>query len=86
MVDRVLQLDPSRPLLRDNGTMDLAFQLFTLKLADRALIIGNGSPEGVIEASQGALYMDEDAAAGDILYIKRQADISGDKTQGWRAV
>lgn len=86
MVDRVLNPQPAKAIVRNDGTMEQFFQLFAQKIANRALIIGNGNPEAVIEAEQGALYMDEDAAAGDVLYIKRLANIGGDKTQGWRAV
>lgn len=50
------------------------------------IITGTGSPEGVIEAKQKRLYMDEAGISGSILYIKRDADIGGDRTQGWIAV
>jgi CMP-N-acetylneuraminic acid synthetase len=83
MVDRVVPLNPMRSPLREDGSLEPAFQIFTQSLADRALIIGTGSPESVIEANQGALYMDDAGTAGAILYIKRDADIAGDKTQGW---
>ena len=83
MVDRVIPLNPSRSPLRDDGSLQPAFQLFAQSLANRALIIGEDSPEGVIEANQGAVYMDDAGTAGAILYIKRNADIAGDKTQGW---
>tara|TARA_R110000851_G_scaffold131814_1_gene266063 strand:- start:584 stop:844 length:261 start_codon:yes stop_codon:yes gene_type:complete len=83
MVDRVVQLNPMRSPLRDDGSLQPAFQLFAQSLADRATIIGTGSPESVIEANKGALYMDDAGTAGSILYIKRDADIAGDKTQGW---
>ena len=86
MVDRVVPPSPVRPIIDDAGTMEPSFRAFALKIALRALIIGNGNPEGVYDAEQGAVYMDEDAAGGDILYIKRLADIAGDKSQGWRAV
>lgn len=86
MVDRVVPPSPVIPLTDESGNMEASFRSFTQKIAARALIIGSGNPEGTIEALQGALYMDEDAAAGDVLYIKRLSDIGGDKTQGWRAV
>jgi CMP-N-acetylneuraminic acid synthetase len=83
MVDRVMPLNPSRSPLREDGSLQPAFQIFAQSLANRALIIGTGSPESVIEANKGALYMDDAGTAGAILYIKRDADIAGDKTQGW---
>lgn len=86
MVDRVVPPSPAIPLTDSSGMMDQEFRAFTQKIALRALIIGSGAPNGVVEAGQGALYMDESAATGDIQYIKRLADVGGDKTQGWRAV
>ena len=47
------------------------------------MIVGTGSPEGVIDAPQTANYMDDAGTAGNIKYIKRDADIAGDSTKGW---
>ena len=44
---------------------------------------GSGSPEGVIEASIKRFYMDTGGSAGSILYIKKLADVGGDRTKGW---
>ena len=86
MVDRVAPPSPVIPIADESGNMEASLRSFTQKIAARALIIGSGNPESVIEAEQGALFMDEDAAAGDVLYVKRLGDIGGDKSQGWRAV
>tara|TARA_R110000851_G_scaffold12955_1_gene44585 strand:+ start:558 stop:818 length:261 start_codon:yes stop_codon:yes gene_type:complete len=83
MVSRVVSLNPSNSPLREDGSLKPAFQLWAQSLTNRALIISTGSPESVIEANQGAVYMDDAGTAGAILYIKRNADIAGDKTQGW---
>ena len=83
MVDRVVLLNPSNSLMREDGSLQPAFQLFAQSLANRALIISSGSPESVIEANQGALYMDDAGTAGAILYVKKSADVAGNKTQGW---
>ncbi len=50
---------------------------------EQSVIIGTGNPEAVTEAHQGALYMNTAGTTGAILYIKRDADVLGDKTQGW---
>ena len=50
------------------------------------ILSGTGSPEGVIEAKQKSLYMDETGVSGAVLYIKRDADVGGDRSQGWIAV
>lgn len=84
MANRVLT--PIGAPITANDNPSQKFQTWITALTNRALIIGNGSPTGVIEAPQGALYMDEDAAAGDILYIKRLDNVGGDRSQGWRAV
>ena len=83
MADRVVPLNPGRTPLREDGSLEPAFQLFTQELANRALIIGSGVPEGVTEASQGALYMNDLGTAGAILYVKKSADINGDRKEGW---
>ena len=79
----ISQVDPSKAVVNEFGFMTEAFKLFVLQLVNGGLIIDTGSPEGVIEAQQGAIYMDDTGTAGSILYIKRDADISGDKTKGW---
>jgi hypothetical protein len=83
MASRVVPLNPSSSPTREDGSLSPAFQLFAQSLASRALITGEGAPEGVIEANQGALYMNELGTAGAILYVKKSADVSGNKTQGW---
>jgi hypothetical protein len=69
--------------MREDGSLQPAFQLFSKSLANRALIISSGSPDGVIEANQGALYMDDTGVTGAILYVKKSTDVAGNKTQGW---
>jgi hypothetical protein len=60
------------------------FRIFLLQVQERGLIIGTGSPEGVVEAEQGQVYMDDAGTAGNIVYIKRDPyDGSGDKSNGW---
>lgn len=70
----------------EQGNMESSFRAFTQKIALRAMIIGSGNPEGLIQGEQGAMFLDSDASVGDVLYVKRLSDISGDKTKGWRAV
>lgn len=74
---------PTQPIVAPNGTPTQQFRVFILQVEQRGLIIGTGSPEGVVEAEQGQEYMDDTGTAGSIKYIKRDADIGGDKTQGW---
>lgn len=47
------------------------------------IIVGSGSPEGVVTATIAQEYMDSAGTAGAIKYIKRDADIAGDLSKGW---
>lgn len=73
---------------RNSGLMTETFRLYALGLELNGIMIGDGSPETNIEAEQGQRYMDQAATPGvdPILYIKHQADIGGDKKQGWIAI
>lgn len=83
MVDRITAPSPDRPLVNAQGIQEQQTRFFLKVLADRALIIGQGSPVGVVEALQGASYMDEIAPIGSVLYMKQLDNVGGDKTQGW---
>ena len=65
------------------GRMLQTFRIWVELITQLDLIIGTGSPEGVIEARQGREYMDDAGTAGAIKYIKRDDDIGGDKKLGW---
>lgn len=69
-----------------NGFATDQFRIFLNQVFDRGLIIGDGSPDGIIEAQQGVEYMDQGGAPGAIKWIKQQADIAGDKSLGWVAI
>lgn len=80
------QLNGGVPLVDSGGMPTQYFRLY-LKNIERYLpILGDGSPEGVIEAPQYSLYIDRTGAAGAIEYRKIEAQIGGDRKQGWRLV
>jgi hypothetical protein len=79
----IIAPDPSRPIVKENGTMQDAYRIFTSMVALLDILSGTGSPEGVVEASQRRFYMDDAGTVGAIVYIKRDADVGGDKSQGW---
>ena len=83
MVNKVTPPTTTRAIIDNFGSMVQEFRTWTQTMTDRSLIIGTGSPETVVEAAQGAQYMDDNGTAGNILYIKRDADIAGDRTKGW---
>jgi len=76
-------LDPTRPIVNKQGKMEDAFRIFTRQISETGLIVGEGSPEGVVVAEIGREYMDLIGTAGSIKYIKRDDNIAGDKTKGW---
>jgi len=80
---RVIQPSADRSLIKESGAPSDQLNIWLKLITDRALIIADGNPEGIYEANQGAIYLNESGTAGAILYIKRDADISGYKTQGW---
>ena len=80
----IAYLDPTRPIVNSEGKMEDAFRLFTVQVSNSGLIVGTGSPEGVVAADVGREYMDQSGTAGNIKYIKRDVDDgAGDKTKGW---
>ena len=85
MVD-IVAPDARTPIVDGEGVMDDVYQRWVTQITALDLIIGTGSPEGVIEATVGRAYMDNTGATGSLLYMKRDADIGGDRTQGWIAV
>lgn len=81
---RITELSTDRPIVESDGSLTLQSRTFFRTVTDQALIIGTGSPEGVVDAVQGAQYMDDAGTASNIKYIKRDTDDgAGDKTMGW---
>lgn len=76
-------ISPSRQLVDAAGVSTTRTQLWTEQVTDLQMMSGSGSPEGVIVATEGRLYMNTAGTVGSILYVKRDADISGDRSQGW---
>ena len=76
--------DPSIPLVwSQTGTANAFFNVWIKQVTDRGLLIGTGSPEGVVEAQQGVEYLDETGGVGAVKYIKQLASIADDRTRGW---
>jgi len=87
----ITPIDLSNPITSaitgsDIGYAIEPFKTFLLEVTQRGLLIGTGSPLGVIEAQQGVEYMDETGAAGSVKWIKQLADVGGDKSLGWVAI
>ena len=75
--------DANRTILNEDGTMEQSFRSWAYAVTRLSLIIGTGSPEGVVSALQGSQYMNDAGTAGAIKYIKRDDNIGGDTSQGW---
>ena len=79
------KLNAAQPIVDANGTMEQPFRQFTQEASLSIPIVGSGSPEGVVEARQFSLYLDDTGSAGSIQYRKMQPEIGGDRTRGWIA-
>lgn len=83
----ITRLEQNDSILLDDLSMTDQTRLFFTTLLqaidEQTVISGTGSPEGVIEALPLKEYMDINGVAGAIKYIKRDADIAGDKALGW---
>lgn len=75
--------NPSIPIINENAEMTQVFKDWTQLVTRFDLIVGTGSPEGVVEAEQARIYLDDIGTAGNILYVKRDPDITGDRKLGW---
>ena len=83
MANRIAPPSSVIPISEQDGTMEQTFRTWTQIITNQALIVGAGSPAGVVSGLQGAVYMDTAGTAGNILYIKRDSAIAGDAAQGW---
>ena len=76
-----------RSIIDADGTLTIQSRSYFLALDDAInlsiVASGSGSPEGVLEALVTKQYMDTTGTASAITYIKRDADILGDKSKGW---
>lgn len=83
---RVDPLSRSIKVVDSNGRPTQDLNLFSEAVSKLPILVGEGSPEGVVEAEQTRLYMDSTGASGSILYIKSVGDVGGAKALGWIAV
>ena len=76
-------LTTDRPIVDEVGYLTLQSREYFTEVTAQKLIIGDGSPEGIVEALEGATYQDRAGSAGAIRYAKQFNDILGDKSKGW---
>lgn len=82
----IVQPNPISKVVTDSGVASAEFYRWMTQITANDLIIGTGSPEGVIEATIGREYMDDAGLAGAVKFIKQLPDIAGDRTMGWVAI
>ena len=75
--------NPLQPIVDRAGKMSQTFRTWAQAVTATQILIGTGSPETVVSAAQGRLYMDDSGTAGSILYVKRDDNIGGDTSKGW---
>ena len=73
-------------IIDESLRMVQAFRTWTINVTNESTIIGSGSPEGVIEASQYREYVDSTGSTWSIKYIKMLSEIGGDTTKGWTLI
>lgn len=76
-------INPDRKIVNENGQSVQTMFLWMDAVSKLDVFIGTGTPESVVVADQGRFYMDDAGVAGSILYIKRDSDVGGDRSQGW---
>lgn len=72
-----------RALVTDKGLLTEENRVYFDTLENLVPKYGSGTPEGVVEADEGATYYDLDAAIGSRHYIKIYNSVSGDRSLGW---
>ena len=77
------KLDRVTPAVDEKGVPLQNLHLLSEDVDNLKPIIGTGSPENVVEARQGRFYIDTSGASGSVQYVKKLADIAGNKKQGW---
>ena len=80
------RLEVSQPIVGENGTMSQAFRTWALQVTRAIPIVGTGTPEGVIEAPQYSLYIDEAVPLTPVQYRKMLPEVGGDRKKGWAPV
>jgi hypothetical protein len=75
--------DVNAPFIELDGKLTQRSRTWANAVSRDVIISGNGNPEGAVEALPAARYMDTTGTAGNILYIKRDAQVGGDKKLGW---
>lgn len=80
------RLNSAIPIVGEDGTIEQDFRDWANRVSDNLLLVGTGSPEGVIDAPQYSLYVDEAVPLVPVQYRKMLPEVGGDTKQGWAAL
>ena len=86
MTQKMTRLNASQPIVDHEGAMSQAFRSWAVLMSNQMPIISTGTPEGVVEAPQYSLYIDEAVPLTPVQYRKMLPDVAGDRSKGWAAI
>lgn len=86
MPQNQLKLSVTQAITDDDGLPEQTFREWVLRVANNMVIVGTGTPEGVIEAAQYTLYVDEAVPLTPVTYRKMLPEVTGDRSKGWATV
>ena len=75
-----------QPIVDQSGKITDVFRYLLNQLLPLIPTIGEGTPEGVIEALQYSTYIDEEIPLSPVMYKKMLPDIGGNKKMGWAMI
>ena len=80
------RLNVAQPVVEADGTMSRPFSEWASLVSNNLPIIGTGTPEGVVEAPQYSVFIDEAVPLTPVTYRKMLPLIGSDRTKGWAIV
>jgi len=86
MPQNPIKLVSSNSIVDADGTASQVFRTWAIQASNNVPIVGTGSPEGVVEAPQYSLYIDESVPLTPVQYRKMLPQIANDRTQGWAII
>lgn len=83
MPQSIKRINSAQPITESDNTMSQVFRSWMNRISDNVPLVSTGSPEGVIEAPQYTLYIDETTPTVPVQYRKMLPEIGGDRSMGW---
>lgn len=70
-------------LVDSDGNATDAMRRWMILTSDNSVAVGSGSPEGVLDAPQYTLYIDETDPENPVQYRKMLVSKNNDRSAGW---